>query len=121
MGKLNLETEREIIEFKEGLMQSLDTYYMYQIEELKTERQKSEDNLKRQLHRMNLVALGLLVVILAMIISATVILCGITVEIGAESSSESFGDISMGDNNRMNKDVAIDGDCISTVNTESQV
>lgn len=104
---IDFNSKEELIEFKTGLMSGLNLYYEERIEELKTERERTEVILKRDLHRMNLILLGLIVFMFMVVVSVTVLLYGATIELDTSSCSDSYGVIE--DNNFNEGDLNIDG------------
>lgn len=104
---IDFNSKEELIEFKTGLMSGLNLYYEERIEELKTERERTEAILKKDLHRMNLILVGLIVFMFMVVISVTVLLYGATIELDTGSCSESYGNI--GDNNFNEGNINIDG------------
>lgn len=95
MPDIDFKSKEDLLEFKSTLLKGLDLFYEERIEEMKTERVKMEAALTKQVHRMYILAFGVITILVALIVSLTVLLYGSTVVIETESSANSYGDITL--------------------------
>lgn len=95
MPDIDFKSKEDLLEFKATLLKGLDLFYEERIEEMKTERAKMEAALTKQVHRMYILAFGVITILVALIVSLTVLLYGSTVVIETESSANSYGDITL--------------------------
>ena len=103
MPDIDFKSKEDLLEFKATLLKGLDLFYEERIEEMKTERAKMEAALTKQVHRMYILAFGVIIILVALIVSLTVLLYGSTVVIETESSANSYGDITLsGENSNIN-------------------
>lgn len=103
MPDIDFKSKEDLLEFKATLLKGLDLFYEERIEEMKTERAKMEAALTKQVHRMYILAFGVIIILVALIVSLTVLLYGSTVVIETESSANSYRDITLsGENSNIN-------------------
>lgn len=95
MPDIDFKSKEDLLEFKATLLKGLDLFYEERIEEMKTERAKMESALTKQVHRMYILAFGVITILVALIVSLTVLVYGSTVVIETESSANSYGDITL--------------------------